>query len=386
VNADMQSEYGYGFLLKAPTEYPEEEYQELKTSIEQLCENALAACKSCGADNLNFAILSKNSIFVTVAVRESRAEFALYDRAGDRIIQECSIGDFKRYVSPRVLDDLTIRIEKECKAIVQGRILNRKNLDDAWNERFMSKQNIEKAQDERPQYGLETKLVFKPIDDDRSMSNGMRNLSRVPLTEEEIDMVKHEIKAIQADESKFIFNDPDHIAHSTCYNPKNDVIYVTKNVLPDNRFGTIHPRDLMSVRAVLAHEYYGHRPHREEYLFDYEHGTTTTLEYEDECRASIEAAKITPNLSQKDRRDLIMDAVYRADEAGQYIQNDAFMKEVLYGYKDGERNITTEIGPIVFIDKQSQDRIDAERYNSGSLSLMPQEPETCVKHARKTHR
>jgi hypothetical protein len=214
-------------------------------------------------------------------------------------------------------------------------------------------------------------MEFKPLTDDKLMSNGMRNLSRTPLTDDEIEYVKEQIKIIEADMSKFVFNDKMHIAKSTCYNPQDDLVYVTRNVFPDDRFGTIHPRDLMSVRAVLAHEYYGHRPHREEYLNDYKNGTKTTLDYVDECRASIEAAKYTPNLTDEDKRDLVMDAIYRANEAGQYIQNDDFMKEVLYGYgSSGERNITTENRAITFIDKASQDRIDAEWYNRCNLPKM----------------
>lgn len=67
---------------------------------------------------------------------------------------------------------------------------------------------------------------------DKNMSNGMRCLQRVPLTEEEIDVVKQEIKRIQADESKFIFNDPEHIGLSTCYSFYLDVVYVTKKCIP----------------------------------------------------------------------------------------------------------------------------------------------------------
>jgi hypothetical protein len=78
----------------------------------------------------------------------------------------------------------------------------------------------------------------------------------------------------------------------------------------------------MSVASVLAHEYYGHRHYREEYQSDYQKGVGfhTTELWQDECRASITAAKITPNLTQKERSDLIMDAVYRAHEYNQRIE------------------------------------------------------------------
>ena len=63
--------------------------------------------------------------------------------------------------------------------------------------------------------GIVIKLIAK---EDKDMSNGMRDMSRTPLTESEIQYIKSEIKRIQADESVFIFNDPEHIQSSTCYN------------------------------------------------------------------------------------------------------------------------------------------------------------------------
>lgn len=162
---------------------------------------------------------------------------------------------------------------------------------------------------------------------DKTMANGMRNTSGEPLSDEEIAYVKQEINAINADESKFVFNDPKHMRRSTCYDFVSDTIYVTRNVFPDNKYGSTHPRDIMSVRAVLAHEYYGHRTYREEYLADMNKSQEyhTTEIWQDECRASITAAKNTPNLSEIDKRDLILDAIYRADESLHYIEMDNFI-------------------------------------------------------------
>ena len=63
------------------------------------------------------------------------------------------------------------------------------------------------------------------VQDNKNMSNGMRNMSRIPLTENEIQYVKSEIARIGADESIFIFNDEEHISLSTCYNFIEDRIY-----------------------------------------------------------------------------------------------------------------------------------------------------------------
>lgn len=206
----------------------------------------------------------------------------------------------------------------------------------------------------------------------KDMANGMRNTSKTPLSEEEIYYVKTEIKRIWADESIFVFNDKEHIASSTCYNFSKDKIYVTRNVFPDDKYGSTHPRDVMSVRAVLAHEYYGHRPYRNEYLADVEKGGNyhTTPLWQDECRASINAAKTAPNLTAKDKSDLVMDAIYRAKEFGHLIEMDDFMKEVVYGYSSKERNISYDITPIHFVSESSKEGMVGNRGGKSDLSQM----------------
>ena len=80
----------------------------------------------------------------------------------------------------------------------------------------------------------------------------------------------------------------------------------------------------MSSRAVIAHEYYGHRAYR---------GTKLRKgAWNDEFRASYMAAKNTPNLSDEDRRYLILDALERAKESGVTIKYNDFIRRTLYGY------------------------------------------------------
>lgn len=211
--------------------------------------------------------------------------------------------------------------------------------------------------------------------DEKAMSNGMRDMSATPLTEQEIKEVKEEIRRIGADESIFIFNDEEHLG-DTCYNFTVDKVYVGRNVFPDAKYGSTHPRDNLSVAAVLAHEYYGHRSYREEYLNDLEKGTNSILRWEDECRASITAAKITPNLTQMERAELIRDAFFRAQEFGQVIEMDNDMKEIIYGYKftNGEKHITMPIPRIVYVSEKSLEAVQGKQYgqqqNNGSLPKM----------------
>ena len=152
--------------------------------------------------------------------------------------------------------------------------------------------------------------------DDRS-AGGLRRSPFNTLSEAEIEHLKNEICAINADERVFIFNE----SFATSYDEKKDIIAVRANVFPDKN--SIHPRDLMSERAVLAHEYYGHRAYR---------GTDLKRNsWNDEFRASYMAAKNTPNLTDEDRRYLILDALERAKEAGVTITYNNFMRRIIYG-------------------------------------------------------
>lgn len=153
---------------------------------------------------------------------------------------------------------------------------------------------------------------------ERDMANGLRKPASHILNDEEIQFVKSEINAIGADESIFRFNS----GNQTGYVDSVDIINIRGDVFPDQLSN--HPRDCMSVRAVVAHEYYGHRQYR---------NTKQQIgSWNDEFRASYMAAKNCPNLSDIDRYHLICDAVERTREHGVTIKYNSYMRKVLYGY------------------------------------------------------
>ncbi len=84
----------------------------------------------------------------------------------------------------------------------------------------------------------------------------------------------------------------------------------------------------MSQRAVLAHEYYGHKH------FDDVFGARNPVpgSWNDEFRASYSAAINTPNLTDMDRIYLMLDALERAKEAGVNIKITKQIRRILYGY------------------------------------------------------
>ncbi len=151
---------------------------------------------------------------------------------------------------------------------------------------------------------------------------GQRRSKFLVLTDDEIISLKKDIRAIGADERIFRFNE----GYQTGFSESSKLILVRGDVLPD--LSSNHPRDLMSSRAVLAHEYYGHR------YFDELYGVKNPLanSWNDEFRASYFAALKTPNLSDIDRHYLMADAVERAREAGVTIKLTDEIRRVLYGF------------------------------------------------------
>ncbi|MCL2053898.1 MAG: hypothetical protein FWG90_05585 [Oscillospiraceae bacterium] len=148
--------------------------------------------------------------------------------------------------------------------------------------------------------------------------SGYRQTPHYWLTDEDIRHLKDEIKAIEAVQDVFRFN----FGNRTAFDDLRGLINVKGDVIPDKT--STHPRDLMSERAVLAHEYYGH------YKFfpsKFDYG-----DWRDEMRASYIAAIKTPNLSEKDRAYLMLDAYERAKEAGHFFEYSKKAREIIYGY------------------------------------------------------
>jgi len=149
-------------------------------------------------------------------------------------------------------------------------------------------------------------------------ASGRRQASHNILTKDEIETLIIDIKAIGADESVFRFNEGDR----TGFSDRDCVINVRGDVFP--HFESTHPRDLMSERAVLAHEYYGH--------YKFAPSKFRVGDWRDEMRASYIAAIKTPNLSDQDRSYLMLDAYERAKEAGIYFDYSKKARLLIYGH------------------------------------------------------
>lgn len=152
----------------------------------------------------------------------------------------------------------------------------------------------------------------------RTLALGMRRPASHVLSDEEIEKIKAEARSIGIDEKILRFN----TGNQTCFLEQEGVIEICGDILPDETSKIA--RDAMSIRAVLAHEHYGHyMSHPSKY---------SANDWRDEFQASYTAAIKAPNLSREDRSYLMIDAYDRAREAGVYIAYDEKAKEIIYGY------------------------------------------------------
>lgn len=148
-------------------------------------------------------------------------------------------------------------------------------------------------------------------------AGGLRRSPSLELDSQTVARLEKEFEEVGGDPTVLRFNE----GPRTAYVDAKDVIYVRGDVLPQE--GALHPRSIMSSRAVMAHEW-THRRYR-----------GTPLEpgsWNDEFRASYMAAKDCPGLSEVERMHLIQDAMFRAREAGVPVRPNASMRRTLYGY------------------------------------------------------
>ena len=136
---------------------------------------------------------------------------------------------------------------------------------------------------------------------DRNFAMGLRAGKR-KITEDEKAFILKEIKRINADVDAFYIDEIGN--QNTHYSQKTDLVVVGSNVFPDLE-NPSNMTDKLSVACVLAHEYYGHRSMREEYLKEETDTTNTAL---DEFKASFLAYKNTPNLTDEEREMLLYQA------------------------------------------------------------------------------
>lgn len=152
----------------------------------------------------------------------------------------------------------------------------------------------------------------------RSFANGYRKPISHELIDSEIDEIRSAARILGIPDDVLLFNE----GSMTGFDDDTKKIFIRGNILPDLEYGNT-VRDKLSIKAVLAHEYYGHYKNHP--------SAFKSGDWQDEFRASYDAAINAPNLSDEERAMLILDAYDRAKEAGIYLDYNDKAREILYG-------------------------------------------------------
>ena len=154
----------------------------------------------------------------------------------------------------------------------------------------------------------------------RDMSNGARRSPLYHLNEQDITYVEQAASEIGIPAEALSFN----TGTRTSYSDISGKINVRGDVFPDERSRS--NRDSLTVKATLAHEYYGHAA--------YPNTKVQPGDWRDEFRASYRAALDTPNLSDEERRMLMIDAYERASEVGAKLNYTKDYRRIVHGYEE----------------------------------------------------
>lgn len=185
------------------------------------------------------------------------------------------------------------------------------------------KQNGLKVDQERLYVGNQKYSVAKSVNNDiinnnRNMANGMRKSPLNILDDKQIERINQYADELQIPRNVLSYN----TGFQTGFSDRKKIINIRGDIFPDKT--SYNNRDLLSERAVLAHEYYGHMKH-DPSNFD-------VGDWRDEFRASYAAAIKAPGLSDEERRMLMIDAYDRAKEAGVPVKYNKKAREIIYGY------------------------------------------------------
>ena len=153
----------------------------------------------------------------------------------------------------------------------------------------------------------------------RKMANGLRTPASYVLSEDDVKSISKDAESIQIPEKVLDFNK----GGRTGFSDEDVKIHVRGDILPD--LSSDNPRDRMTPRAVLAHEYYGHyKAHPSNFRVG---------DWRDEFRASYRAALDAPGLDDDERRSLMIDAYERAKEANVPVKYNKAARRIIYGYE-----------------------------------------------------
>lgn len=179
---------------------------------------------------------------------------------------------------------------------------------------------MDRAEVEKELFGekeVERAENFGIINGERKMANGPRRSPYIIISQEEEAVLRKEADEIEIPQKVLSFN----TGYRTSFDDEKKIIHVRGDVFPSEY--AENANSIIPSRAALAHEYYGHMANDPS---NFEPG-----DWRDEFQASYFAAINTPNLSDNERRLLMLDAFERASKAGVKLKYNPKAKEIIYG-------------------------------------------------------
>lgn len=154
---------------------------------------------------------------------------------------------------------------------------------------------------------------------------GLRTLSENKLSEEEMSEVIKAAESLDIPKTVLVFNDEQTImgVDGTGYRRDEDMIYITRDIFPDKSKQPLHARDLLSVRCMLAIEYYGRRKFCKK-------APQVTMTWKDEVAIIVDTARFAPSLTDYERSIAYQYAGTVADEHGYALIRDAYGNSLFY--------------------------------------------------------
>ena len=151
----------------------------------------------------------------------------------------------------------------------------------------------------------------------RSMANGPRRGRLTNVSDAEKIQILQYADDLNIPRSVLSFN----TGYNTSYDDDLNIIHIRGDVFP-SEFAE-NPESILSAKAALAHEYYGHYLH---------HSQFAANDWRDEFQASYRAAIDAPGLTQADRSLLMIDAFDRPRSSGITVQLNAIARRIIYGF------------------------------------------------------
>lgn len=154
--------------------------------------------------------------------------------------------------------------DTETSEMLQGKLNRKYDEINKWCDKHnlkhdYSRELVQEQLQPKNSFTDTNKSATMKLNNERQMSNGLRK-SPSKLSNEEIEYVKTIAKDIEVPIAKDIevpleileFNS----ARKTAFNEELMLVRIKGDIFPDSSGITV--RDTMSVKSVLAHEYYGH--------------------------------------------------------------------------------------------------------------------------------